>query len=88
MKTCDRKRINILFKIIIIGCFVFPISAFGQWQMISSEDTLFYYKDVTVTADSTVFVCGLDYFYSGVILKSTDFGTTWTSHTFPHQCYV
>jgi len=75
-----------LSKLVIIGCFVFPISAFGQWQMVSTEDTLFSYRDVTITSDSTVFVCGSTYNSGGVILKSVDFGMTWTTYTFPHAC--
>lgn len=76
-------------KFIFIGLlFLFPIFSFGQWKLISNQDTLIWYYDVATTPDSTVFVCGYSN-NSGIILKSQNYGNSWDTTTFinGYGCY-
>lgn len=76
------KKMILLFPLI---CFFNNIS-YGQWNLISTQDTLFHYDDICITPDSTIFVCGGDYNYDGLILRSKDFGNSWDTTNIIYEC--
>lgn len=75
-----------LFCAIVI---LFHSISFGQWDLITSQDSSISYLDIKITQDSTVYVCGLKNNYGntiGLILRSNNFGTNWDTTFFSSAC--
>jgi photosystem II stability/assembly factor-like uncharacterized protein len=77
-------------KIIIIAIWIlvlYPMTSYGQWYLLHPQDTLSRYEDVAITQDSNVFVCGRKS-STGIVIRSTDLGTTWDTTYFPgYYCH-